>query len=69
MAFNLKKIKGRVIEKGLTLQQLAPMVELSEGSVYDKFNGKCSFKREDIEKLCKVLEIPKEEIAEYFFDL
>lgn len=69
MAFNLNKLKAKVVEKGLTLQQLAPLINLSENSVYDKFSGKCAFKREDIEKLCKVLEIKPEEIVDYFFNL
>lgn len=69
MAFNLNKIKARIVEKGLSPQKLAAQIELSEGSVYDKLAGNCAFKREDIEKICKVLEIPSDQIADYFFDL
>lgn len=65
--FDLNKLKGRVIEKGLTLQQLAPRINVSEGTIYAKFSGKCEFKRNEIELLCKILDIPISEIGEYFF--
>lgn len=69
MAFDLKKIKARMVEKDLTGQNLAKLMNLSEPTIYDKLNNKIEFKRSEIEKLCKILTIPALNVSEYFFDL
>lgn len=66
MAFQLNKLRARLVELGMTIRDLAPKIGLSEGIVYEKFSGKCKFSREDIEKICKVLNINP---LDYFFDL
>ena len=56
-----------MVEKGITGQNLAKMMNLSEATIYDKLNAKIEFKRSEIERLCELLTIPAENIVDYFF--
>lgn len=67
MAFNVNKLKARMVEKGITGQTLAKLMNLSEATIYDKLNNKIEFKRSEIERLCELLTIPAENIVDYFF--
>lgn len=67
MAFNVNKLKARMVEKGITGQTLAKLMNLSEATIYDKINNKIEFKRSEIERLCELLTIPAESIVDYFF--
>ena len=67
MALNINKLKGRIVEKGLTAQKLAPLLNLSEDAMYMKMNQRSEFKRSEIERICQLLEISSDLIPEYFF--
>mgnify|MGYP003304931492 CR=1 FL=1 len=67
MAFDLNKIKAKIVEKQFSARRLAPILELSEASMYEKLSGKTEFKRSEIEKLCKILGIS--DVIRYFFNL
>ena len=67
MAFNPNKLKGKMVEKGLTAQKMASLLNISEDAMYMKLSLKSEFKRSEIENICQLLSIPTESIAEYFF--
>lgn len=67
MAFSPNKLKGKMVEKGLTAQKMASLLDISEDAMYMKLNCKSEFKRSEMEKICLLLGIPIESISEYFF--
>lgn len=67
MAFEYRKLKGRIIEKYGTQGKFAEILGLTETSVSRKMNMNTSFSTDDIIKWSELLEIPKEDIGEYFF--
>ena len=69
MIFNFQKLKGRMVEKNKNQQKLAEKIGISKVSLNHKLNNKVPFKQEDIVKISNELEIPMNEIVEYFFVL
>lgn len=67
MAFDYRKLLGRITEKAGTQANFAKKMNLSERTVSLKLNGKVVFKQDEIIRASEVLEIPKEEIGIYFF--
>ena len=61
------KLRGRIREKFGTEAAFAKALGVSVQIVSRKLNGNCQFKTRDIEKWCKVLEIPLEDAGLYFF--
>lgn len=66
---NFNKLRGRIKEKLGTESLFAKKIGISAVSLSSRFSGKTFFTAEEIYKACKksVLDIPKEEIGEYFF--
>jgi len=69
MAYDYSKLSGKIKEVFGTNAAFAKAMGLSERSVSAKLTGKVGWKQAEIEKACKVLSIPKEEIDKYFFTL
>lgn len=67
MAFDYSKLRGRIVEKYGTLGNFAEAFGRSTVSVSEKMNNKCDWSQADIIKVREMLDIPKAEIAEYFF--
>ena len=67
MKYNYSKLLGRMKECGFTQQRLARAIGISEYSLNAKLNNKFSFKQEEMDAICRALDIPNEEIGEYFF--
>ena len=67
MAFNYGKLLGRMKEMGLTQQALATKIGSNSPMMSAKLNNKYTFTVKEIEAICKVLDIPKDEIGLYFF--
>lgn len=67
--YNLNKLKGRIIEKFGTQGNFAKAIGMSERTVSLKLDNQVDWKQSEIVKACELLEIPKEEIADYFFTL
>lgn len=67
--YNLNKLKGRIIEKFGTQGNFAKAMGMSERTVSLKLDNQVDWKQSEIVKACELLEIPKEEIADYFFTL
>lgn len=67
--YNLNKLKGRIIEKFGTQGNFAKAMKMSERTLSLKLDNQVDWKQSEIVKACELLEIPKEEIADYFFTL
>ena len=62
-----RKVFGRMAELGMTQRGLAEAIKMGRSQLNLKLNGKYAFKQSEIEKICNVLQIPVEEIGNYFF--
>lgn len=65
LAYN--KLRCRIFEKFGTQQTCAEALGWSNGSLSAKLNGRTEWTRQDIETVCKALDIPLEEAVAYFF--
>ena len=64
---NTAKIKGRIVEKEKTIQSLAPKIPCSPYILGQKISNKAPMHIEEAETLIDELQIPIEEVPEYFF--
>ena len=69
MPYDYSKLLGRIVEKVGTQGRFAERIGLSERSVSLKLNGKQGCKQSEIAVACEVLDIPFDEISDYFFTL
>ena len=67
MQYNYSKLLGRIRERGYTQEQLAKAIGKNKGTISGKLNNQFSFTQEEMDEICKVLEINNNEIGEYFF--
>ena len=65
--FDLSKLRGRIAERGLTQTEFAKQMGWSNAGCSYRFNGTTFLKQTDIAKAIEILEIPTEEVVEYFF--
>lgn len=54
-------------EKGYTQAALAKVLSSSETTINFKLNNKRPFKQDEMLAICKVLDIPLEQVEDYFF--
>lgn len=66
---NVLKLKGRIREKNYTQETLANEMGMNASTLNYKINNENGeyLTIEEVEKLKNILEIPKEELTEYFF--
>lgn len=69
MAYDYRKLLGRITELYGTQAKFSEAMGLSERSLSLKLNGKVAFKQPEITKACSLLEICENEIPTYFFTL
>lgn len=67
MAYDYRKLLGRIVERVGTQKRFAELIGLSEHSVSQKLNNALGWKQEEIRKICEILEIPPVEVHSYFF--
>lgn len=67
--FDYKKLRVRIFEVIGTARELAKKLGWSEVTMSMKLNQKRDFSREDIMRICEILEIDKTQIGDYFFTL
>ena len=65
----LPKLRGRIVEKYGTIKNFASELGMSTVAVSKKINESAGFSKDDIIKWSEMLEIPAEEVGEYFFAL
>lgn len=64
---NTSKIKGRMAEMQITQKDVAKELRIAQPTANQKINNIRPMDLEEAEKLSKMLEIPPEEFAIYFF--
>lgn len=69
MAFDYRKLRGRIREVFKTEASFAETMPLSSTSLSAKLNNKTEFTQREIDRAVELLDIPKSEIPLYFFTL
>lgn len=64
---NTLRLKAMMMEKGLTQEQLAKRLNISEQTMNYKINNKREFKASEIQALTKILDIPNVDVDGIFF--
>lgn len=65
---NVNKLKGRIIEKGLTIAAVAEKMGIDKSSLYRKLgNGGETMLIKDAIAICSVLDLSKDEAVSIFF--
>ena len=67
VAYDYRKLRGRIIEKYGALKDFAMAMEWSERTLSLKMNCKVFWKQPEIMRAANLLEIPSNEVMEYFF--
>ena len=62
-----RKLRGKIKEVFGTLKAFAEAMDMDTASISMRLSDRIAWKREEIEKSCKVLHIPIEEVYLYFF--
>lgn len=69
MAFNYRKLRGRIVEKYGSQMEFAKAMGWSERTLSKKINGKIPWKQTDICSAIKLLGLSQDDIQAYFFDM
>ena len=67
MSFNFSKLLGRMREFRLTQRDVAEYIGVGATTLSLKLNNKAMFTASEIDAICKLLDIAKEDIGAYFF--
>lgn len=67
MSYTYNKLKGRIVELYGTQGNFAKEIGISKNSMSKKLNGKTEFSQKDIIQWSTILNVSKNEYAEYFF--
>jgi len=67
MAYDYRKLRGRIVEKYGTLKDFAEKMKWSERTLSLKMNCKVFWKQPEITKAAELLDIPYNEVMDYFF--
>lgn len=68
MAFDYRKLKGRIVEIFGSQTVFARQMKWSERTLSLKLNGKVFWKQPEICRAIELLKLHEEEIPAYFFD-
>lgn len=67
MEFDFKALKGKMIEKYGSQNKFAKEFGVSNNTLSRKMQNKTPFSRDDIVKICKLLDIQTDQVGSYFF--
>ena len=67
MNYDYSKLKGKIRELGMTLNEYAKKIGITEQTLNFRFNNKRHFKQDEIEKTMILFNEPLENIQVYFF--
>lgn len=65
--YDYSKLKGRMKEKGFTQEDIANHINKDKSTLSLKLNNQSLFVQDEIFEIVKLLDIPGEEIKQYFF--
>lgn len=63
---NTAKLKGRIVEKGKTIQSIAPKIPCSPYTLGQKISNETPINLEEVIVLCNELDINQDEFADFF---
>lgn len=63
---NSAKLRGRIVEKGKTIQKIAPKIPCSAYTLGQKISNGSPINIEEVMVLCNELDITKDEFADFF---
>ena len=64
---NLLLLKSKMVEKGITDQELSSLLGINQATLFRKKNGTSDFYRNDIKVIKEVLELTDKDIDLIFF--
>lgn len=65
---NINKLRGKIIENGLSVKDLADKLEMDRSTLYRKMNSEGdTMTISDAEKISKILDLSLEEVNSIFF--
>ena len=64
---DVKKLKGKMVEMGVTQKDLATKIGMSTNSLNNKINGKRAFNTEEICHICEMLQISDDVLKAQIF--
>lgn len=65
---HILKLKGKIVEKGLTIEDLADQMNMHKSTLYRKMESQGdSFLIKEVDAIVKVLALSREEAASIFF--
>lgn len=64
---NVNKLKGAIVEKNKTQQEVAELIGMSKSTFYRKMAGGQSFTIGDVNNMIKVIPLTDEEAIDIFF--
>lgn len=65
---NINKLRGKIIENGLSVKELADNLEMDRSTLYRKMNSEGdTMTISDAEKISKILNLTLEEVNSIFF--
>lgn len=67
MKFNYSKLRGKIRECNLTQEQLADAIDINKSTLSAKLNCQFAFTTEEMLSIGAALNIPKNELCDYFF--
>lgn len=68
MGMNVNKLKGKIVEKGLTIEAVADMIGMNSSTLYRKMrNGGKTMLVHDATAIAKVLELSSQDAMAIFF--
>ena len=66
---NINRLKGKIVEKGSTVDQVAKAMGLHRSTLYRKFKANSDgFLIKDVEEITEILGLTEEETKQIFFD-
>ena len=66
--FKFYKLTGRIIEKFKTRDNFAAKVPMSIPTLINKLSGRVDFKSREVVRFCELLDIPLEQIPNFFYE-
>lgn len=67
MSFNHSKLLGRMREYGYTQKELAEAIKMNKATLNQKLKNKSHFTVSEADNISKLLNIPSNEVGDYFF--
>lgn len=65
---NVNKLKGKIVENGMNIAELADKINMNRSTLYRKINGNgCNFLVKEVSSMAEILCLNSQDINEIFF--